>query len=141
MCIRDRIDAGSGYQHTAEDGYGVEIPIQDIYGNAVTDSNVDIGMEEKSSQLSNKPYNIDEVKIYVYQSSNGKQLEVKVHNAEHIFFTNIKIFDIRGMMIVDQALGNKKDMVINLENKLVKGIYILKISNEKTNHYKKFLVQ
>ena len=41
------IDAGSGYQHTAEDGYGVEIPIQDIYGNAVTDNNVDIGMEEK----------------------------------------------------------------------------------------------
>jgi len=44
-------------------------------------------------------------------------------------------------MIVDQALGDKKDMVLNLENKLVKGIYILKISNEKTNHYKKFLVQ
>ncbi|MGB2300845.1 MAG: T9SS type A sorting domain-containing protein, partial [Flavobacteriaceae bacterium] len=114
---------------------------QDIYGNAVTDNNVDIGMEEKSSQLSNKPYNIDEVKIYVYQSSNGKQLEVKVNNAEHIYFTNIKIFDIKGMMIVDQALGDKKDMVLNLENKLVKGIYILKISNEKTNHYKKFLVQ
>lgn len=135
------IDAGSSYQQTAEDGYGVEIPIKDIYGNAVTDNNVDIGMEEKSSQLSNKPYKIDNVKIYVYQSNKGKQLKVKVHNAEHIYFTNVKIFDVNGKMIVNQALGNEKDMIINLENKLVKRMYVLIISNEKINYFKKFLAR
>jgi hypothetical protein len=50
------VNAGSSYQHAAEDGYGGVIPIQDIFGASLTNNNVDVGMEEKGASMSNNPF-------------------------------------------------------------------------------------
>ncbi len=135
------VDAGSSYQHSAEDGYGGEIPIQDIFGNSVTDNNVDVGMEENGASMSNNPFFNNQVNITVFSSNEGKQLVIKVDNAAHIYFTNVKIYDMRGRLILNEVVGNQKKIVLNTKNKLFKGAYILKMNGDKINFSKKFLVR
>ena len=98
-------------------------------------------MEEKGASMSNNPFFNEQVSITVFSTNEGKQLVIKVDNAAHFYFTNVKIYDMRGRLILNEVVGNQKEIVLNTKNKLIKGIYILKLNGDKIKCSKKFLVR
>jgi len=79
--------------------------------------------------------------LKVFQSVDGKFLNVRVEGADLVGDYKVNIYNLRGQLIVSKYINNQNKFTIDTNNNLQKGIYIINIKGYKTNFNKKFIIQ